>query len=155
MAFRENVCCFTEPSEQRRAVSDRLADLSGGSIRRIAFRVSARHAQIGAADDFCVQHHVLWICAIGLIALVDAGVIATRLEFRVLAAGVVIGTVALVYLVLNHRWSQLSRVLPIKLKWRLAVSSPRERSLRSCRRFLLPYTFPSYGHSRSSPACAR
>ncbi len=85
-----------------------LADRFGDSISLV------RGVPRSLRQEFCARHRRGWIVALGVVALTDAGLIAMRLQFRVFAIGAAVGSVALVYLILNHRWSQLWRRLPLK-----------------------------------------
>jgi hypothetical protein len=73
-------------------LGDRLADtysLRDGEPR------SLRH-------EFCRTHRHLWIGALVLIAATDAYLVWRSIAGETLLAGTVIGTIALIYLVLNH-----------------------------------------------------
>ena len=85
-----------------------LADRFGDSVSL------PRNARRSRRQEFCARHRKLWLVALGFVALADVGLIATRLEFGAVVAGVVIGAIALIYLVVNQRWSQLWRILPVK-----------------------------------------
>lgn len=71
-------------------------------------------ARMSLRQVFCARHHKVWIGVLGLVAMIDAVVIEAGLNVQALVAGVVIGAVALIYLIVNHRWSRLWRVLPLK-----------------------------------------
>ncbi len=85
-----------------------LADRFGDSVSL------PRNARRSRRQEFCARHRKLWLVALGFVALADACLIATGLEFGAVVAGVVIGGIALIYLVVNQRWSQLWRILPMK-----------------------------------------
>jgi hypothetical protein len=85
-------------------LGDRLADtysLQPGEPR------SLRH-------EFCRQHRQLWIGALAVIAAVDAWLIWRNIAGETLFAGAVIGTLALIYLVLNHSLGGAWGHLPLK-----------------------------------------
>jgi len=73
-----------------------------------------QNAPRSVRQEFCARHRKWWMLALGCVALVDASVIVTRVTSSTVVAGFVIGGIAVIYLVLNHRWSQLWRVLPVK-----------------------------------------
>jgi hypothetical protein len=83
---------------------DRLADsysLPDGGPR------SMRH-------EFCLNHRQVWIGGLAVIAIVDAYLIWWNLAAETFLAGAVIGTFALIYLVLNHSLGGAWRPLPLK-----------------------------------------
>jgi hypothetical protein len=85
-------------------LADRLADsysLPPGAPR------SLRH-------EFCFNHRRLWISALGIIAVVDAGLIWRSIGAETFFAGAIIGTLALIYLVLNHSLGGAWPRLPLK-----------------------------------------
>jgi hypothetical protein len=85
-------------------LGDRLADtysLRDGEPR------SLRH-------EFCRNHRPIWIGALAVIAATDACLIWRSIEAETLLAGAVIGTLALLYLVLNHSLGEAWLHLPLK-----------------------------------------
>jgi hypothetical protein len=85
-------------------LADRLADsysLPYGGPR------SLRH-------EFCLNHRQVWIGALVVVALVDAYLIWRNLHTETFLAGAVIGTLALIYLMLNHSLGGAWRPLPLK-----------------------------------------
>ncbi|MGI8437089.1 MAG: hypothetical protein ACR2NX_09330 [Chthoniobacterales bacterium] len=63
---------------------------------------------------FCLQHHALWLTAIGVIGLADAFVILTRLGSATFRSGAVVGLLAFGYLALNQATPGLWRRAPLK-----------------------------------------
>jgi hypothetical protein len=85
-------------------LADRLADscsLPTGLPR------SLRH-------EFCLQHRSIWIAALMVIALVDAVLIWNRLGPDTFLAGAIVGTLALIHLVLNYSLGGAWPPLPLK-----------------------------------------
>lgn len=85
-------------------LADRLADsysLQDGGPR------SQRH-------EFCLNHRQIWIGALAVIAATDAYLIGRSIGGETLIAGAVIGTLALIYLVLNHSLGGAWPALPLK-----------------------------------------
>jgi hypothetical protein len=83
---------------------DRLADsysLQDGGPR------SLRH-------EFCLIHRQIWIGALAVIAATDACLIWRSIGSETFLAGAVIGTLALIYLVLNHSLGGAWPHLPLK-----------------------------------------
>ena len=85
-------------------LADRLADsysLPRGTPR------SLRH-------EFCLEHRRIWIGALAIIAAVDAVLIWNRLGHATFLAGAVVGTLALIHLVLNYSLGGAWPPLPLK-----------------------------------------
>jgi hypothetical protein len=85
-------------------LADRLADsysLQNGGPR------SLRH-------EFCLKHRAMWIAALAAIALADAYLIWRRVGPEAFLAGSIVGTLAVVYLVLNYSLGQAWLFLPLK-----------------------------------------
>jgi hypothetical protein len=85
-------------------LGDRLADtysLQEGEPR------SLRH-------EFCRNHRQIWIGALAVITATDAYLVWRSIAGETLFAGAVIGTLALIYLVLNHSLGGAWRHLPLK-----------------------------------------
>ena len=85
-------------------LADRLADsysLQDGGPR------SLRH-------EFCLNHRQIWIGALAVIATTDAYLIWRSIGAETFLAGAVIGTLALIYLVLNHSLGGAWPPLPLK-----------------------------------------
>jgi hypothetical protein len=85
-------------------LADRLADsysLQDGGPR------SLRH-------EFCLNHRQIWIGALAVIAATDAYLIYRSIGGETFLAGAVIGTLALIYLVLNHSLGGAWPPLPLK-----------------------------------------
>lgn len=73
-----------------------------------------RGAATSLRQEFCLRHRKWWVVAIGMLAITDAVVICTQLAYGTRVSGAAIGAVAFAYLILNHGWSHLWRVLPLK-----------------------------------------
>ena len=85
-------------------LADRLADsrtLPAGAPR------SLRH-------EFCLKHRRLWLGALTVIAAADAVLIWNRIGSSTFAAGAVVGTLALIHLVLNYSLGGAWPPLPLK-----------------------------------------
>jgi hypothetical protein len=85
-------------------LADRLADsysLQNGGPR------SLRH-------EFCLNHRAIWIAAMAAIAIVDAYLIWRRVGSEAFLGGSIIGTLAVVYLVLNYSLGRAWLFLPLK-----------------------------------------
>jgi hypothetical protein len=85
-------------------LADRLADsysLQNGGPR------SLRH-------EFCLGHRQIWIGALAVIATTDAYLIWRNIGAETFLAGAVIGTLALIHLVLNHSLGGAWPPLPLK-----------------------------------------
>ena len=64
--------------------------------------------------EFCLRHRRLWLVAIVLIALADAGIALALLEPALFRPGLVLGVVATLYLVINYWFNQVWQTVPIK-----------------------------------------
>lgn len=85
-------------------LADRLADscsLPKGGPR------SLRH-------EFCLRHRPIWIAALTVIAVGDAVLIWNRLGPATFLAGAIVGTLALIHLVLNYSLGGAWPPLPLK-----------------------------------------
>jgi hypothetical protein len=85
-------------------LADRLADsysLQDGGPR------SLRH-------EFCLNHRQIWIGVLAVIATTDACLIWRSISAETFLAGAVIGTLALIYLALNHSLGGAWPPLPLK-----------------------------------------
>jgi hypothetical protein len=85
-------------------LADRLADSC--SLPQTGPR-SLRH-------EFCLKHRRIWIWALVMIAAADAVLIWNRLGHAVFLAGAVVGTLALIHLVLNYLLGGAWPPLPLK-----------------------------------------
>jgi hypothetical protein len=65
-------------------------------------------------QNFCLQHHELWIVMIALVAGFDAYVIWRTTALQTFVVGAVVGLVAVIYLVVNHPLGLVWRSLPAK-----------------------------------------
>ena len=63
---------------------------------------------------FCFRHRKAWLTVIVIVGSADAWLIGTLLDSRTVAVGALIGGVALGYLILNHRRSEIWRALSLK-----------------------------------------
>ena len=85
-------------------LADRLADslwLRSGTPR------SLRH-------DFCLRHREIWTATVILVGGFDAYVVWRATASETFFAGVIIGVLAVTYLVLNHPFGRIWRKLPAK-----------------------------------------
>jgi hypothetical protein len=85
-------------------LADRLADSC--SLPQTGPR-SLRH-------QFCLEHRRVWVAALAIIAATDAVLIWTRLGNAVFLAGALVGTLALIHLVLNYSLGGAWPPLPLK-----------------------------------------
>jgi hypothetical protein len=85
-------------------LADRLADTY--SMRDNGPR-SLRH-------EFCLSHRRIWIAALAVVSTADAYLIWRNIGAQTFLAGVIIGTLALVYLVLNYSLGGAWSPLPLK-----------------------------------------
>jgi hypothetical protein len=85
-------------------LADRLAD--SYSLRNGGPR-SLRH-------EFCLNHREIWIGALAVIAMTDAYLIWRNVDSETFRVGAVIGTVALIHLVLNYSLGGAWPALPLK-----------------------------------------
>lgn len=65
-------------------------------------------------QQFCLDHRAIWISTVALIAGFDAYVILGAVASETFVAGVVVGVLALIYLVVNHPLGRVWRSLPAK-----------------------------------------
>src|SRR4051794_4887469 len=65
-------------------------------------------------QDFCLRHRVIWIASVALIAGFDAYVIWRTTAIQTFLVGAVVGSLALIYLVVNHPLGLVWRSLPAK-----------------------------------------
>jgi hypothetical protein len=73
-----------------------------------------KHGPRSLRHEFCLQHRRIWIGALAMIAAADAVLIWSRLGHAVFFAGAVIGTLALIHLVLNYSLGGAWPPLPLK-----------------------------------------
>ena len=85
-----------------------LADRFGDSLSL------PRHSAISLRQKFCVRHRVAWLVFMGVLAVADVLIIASRLDRGTIFRGAVAGALALVYLFLNRAAPFLWRALPLK-----------------------------------------
>ncbi|MDB6148130.1 MAG: hypothetical protein JWO45_1794, partial [Spartobacteria bacterium] len=67
-----------------------------------------------ARQKFCYHHRNAWMALIVVIALIDSAVAFGTLEPETFIGGMVLGAIAVVYLVLNLGWNQFWRIIPLK-----------------------------------------
>jgi hypothetical protein len=85
-------------------LSDRLAD-----------SISLKpHSPRSLRQEFCLRHREIWITTILLVAGFDAYVIWRTTALETFLIGVVVGVLALIYLVINHPLGLIWRSLPAK-----------------------------------------
>src|SRR3954466_12917401 len=65
-------------------------------------------------QEFCLRHREIWIATVALVAGFDAYVIWRTTAWETFLVGVVVGSLALLYLVLNHPLGLIWRSLPGK-----------------------------------------
>jgi hypothetical protein len=64
--------------------------------------------------DFCLRHQRRRIVLLLIVALIDGGIIIVGLPFEMIRRGLILGAVAVLYLVINYFFSRLWRTLPVK-----------------------------------------
>ncbi|MFL6540775.1 MAG: hypothetical protein ACJ8HU_08430 [Chthoniobacterales bacterium] len=85
-------------------LADRLGDnLSLRSGERMSLR-----------QQFSLRRRGCWVAAISFVALADIGFVVTQLDRQAIVVGAVIGSCALLYLLINRFGPALWRVLPLK-----------------------------------------
>ena len=65
-------------------------------------------------QDFCLRHREIWITTVALVAGFDAYVIWRTTDLETFLIGVLVGSLAVIYLVLNHPLGVIWRSLPAK-----------------------------------------
>ena len=65
-------------------------------------------------QDFCLRHREIWITTVALVAGFDAYVIWRTTALETFLVGVLVGSLAVIYLVLNHPLGVIWRSLPAK-----------------------------------------
>jgi hypothetical protein len=65
-------------------------------------------------QQVCSDHRNLWLALILMVGILDAGIIFTRLDFATTMGGLVLGLVALCYLILNWAYHRVWETVPIK-----------------------------------------
>ena len=63
---------------------------------------------------FCLNHQRIWLWAIAMTAAIDAWLIGQTLDHRTFLGGACLGTVALIYLVVNHSLGRVWHKFPLK-----------------------------------------
>jgi len=91
-----------------------LADRFSDSI---ALRSNQQKSQ---RQQFCLQYRNIWLCAIGCVAVVDAGVVLKAVNYKTLLPGGVLGLVTIAYVAINHAISEVWEIIPLK---ELAIGS--------------------------------
>ena len=64
--------------------------------------------------EFCLRHRRAWSWTLLVIAIVDAGLIWRTTDARTFFIGALVGTVAIIYLILNYSLGRLWMILPVK-----------------------------------------
>jgi hypothetical protein len=85
-------------------LADRLAD---------ALALSGQ-APSSLRGEFCLRHRRPWIWTLAAVALVDAGLIWRSTDSKTFFIGAAVGTVAVIYLILNYSLGRLWIFLPVK-----------------------------------------
>jgi hypothetical protein len=65
-------------------------------------------------QDFCLRHREIWIAVVALVAGFDAYVIWRTTAWQTFLVGAMVGTLAVIYLVVNHPLGRIWRSLPAK-----------------------------------------
>jgi hypothetical protein len=65
-------------------------------------------------QQVCFDHRNVWLALILMVGILDAGIIFTRLDFSTMMDGLVLGLVALCYLILNWAYHKMWETVPIK-----------------------------------------
>jgi hypothetical protein len=83
---------------------DRLADV-------LALQANSPRS---ARQQFCLRHKKLWLGLIAVVGLVDAAIVLLRLNRDVLISGSCLSGIAAVYLAVNHAFSEVWEIIPLK-----------------------------------------
>jgi hypothetical protein len=67
-----------------------------------------------ARQKFCADHTAAWLGLIGITGLFDAVIVFWRLDHETFMRGIFLGAIAVCYLTINHRFSQLWETFPFK-----------------------------------------
>ena len=67
-----------------------------------------------ARQQFCLRHKKLWLGLIAVVGLVDAAIVLLRLNSDVLISGLCLSGIAAVYLAINHAFSEVWEIIPLK-----------------------------------------
>lgn len=67
-----------------------------------------------ARQQFCLRHKKLWLGLIAVVGLVDAAIVLLRLNRDVLISGSCLSGIAAVYLAVNHAFSEVWEIIPLK-----------------------------------------
>lgn len=67
-----------------------------------------------ARQQFCLRHKELWLGLIAVVGLVDAAIVLLRLNRDVLISGSCLSGIAVVYLAVNHAFSEVWEIIPLK-----------------------------------------
>jgi hypothetical protein len=65
-------------------------------------------------QEFCLRHREIWIATLALVAGFDAYVILRTTAWETFLVGAIVGSLALLYLVINHPLGRVWRSLPAK-----------------------------------------
>ena len=67
-----------------------------------------------ARQQFCLRHKKLWLGLISVVGLVDAAIVLLHLNRDVLISGSCLSGIAAGYLVVNHAFSEVWEIIPLK-----------------------------------------
>lgn len=67
-----------------------------------------------ARQQFCLRHKKLWLGLIAVVGLVDATIVLLRLNRDILISGSCLSGIAVVYLAVNHAFSEVWEIIPLK-----------------------------------------
>lgn len=65
-------------------------------------------------EAYCLRHKNAWIVLIIMIGLFDVAFVFCRLDYHVLVPGIIVGLIAIVYLMVNFTFSKLWTAIPLK-----------------------------------------
>ena len=67
-----------------------------------------------ARQQFCLRHKKLWLGLMAVVGLVDAAIVLLRLNRDILISGSCLSGIAAVYLAVNHAFSEVWEIIPLK-----------------------------------------
>jgi hypothetical protein len=99
----------------------------------------AAEVRKSARQRFCANHKLIWLALAVIVALLDAMIVFDSLDRQTAIRGMLLGTIAVAYLVINWRLSKLWETLPLKeisvgclfTSGTLVVLAPQVRVARS------------------------
>jgi hypothetical protein len=84
-------------------------------VDRLADAISLQaNSPKSARQQFCLRHKKLWLGLIAVVGLVDAAIVLLRLNRDVLISGSCLSGIAAVYLAVNHAFSEVWEIIPLK-----------------------------------------